>query len=226
MATASKRLKVTQFVRGPREAVFEAFGDPKLARKWAPEGCRMASFEADMHVGGKFRQVMRCGGDRHVAYGEYRRIVPGRGGSPSPTSGRRSDRVQAPRDASRFKAREKGGTEIVLVADTGFLRGPRREAARPPGRAGRAALASFAKVVAARRAPAAVDRRRTAAAGIPVGVGPRPPTAAGRVARGRRDWTAGRRVAGTPLRTLKRSPPPARRTGASRARRSCRSRPR
>ena len=144
MATASKRLKVTQFVRGPREAVFEAFGDPKLARKWAPEGCRMASFEADMHVGGKFRQVMRCGGDRHVAYGEYRRIVPDKEVAFT-HQWEEEDPVET-LVTIRFRP-GKSGTEMVL-SQTGF-----KDAASAKGHeeGWSSALASFAKVFAASR---------------------------------------------------------------------------
>jgi uncharacterized protein YndB with AHSA1/START domain len=40
MAGAGDRLRVTQFVRGTREEVYRAFSDPRLARKWAPDGCR------------------------------------------------------------------------------------------------------------------------------------------------------------------------------------------
>jgi uncharacterized protein YndB with AHSA1/START domain len=40
MPSAGDRLRVTQFVRGTREEVYRAFSDPRLARKWAPDGCR------------------------------------------------------------------------------------------------------------------------------------------------------------------------------------------
>ena len=135
---------MTQLVRGPREDVFEAFGDPKLARKWAPEGCRMASFEADMHVGGKFRQVMRCGGDRHVAYGEYRKIVPDK--EVAFTHQWEEDDPVETLVTIRFKP-GKSGTEMVL-SQTGF-----KDAASAKGHeeGWSSALASFAKVFAASR---------------------------------------------------------------------------
>jgi uncharacterized protein YndB with AHSA1/START domain len=144
MATATKRLRVTQLVRGRREDVFEAFGDPKLARKWAPEGCRMASFEADMRVGGKFRQVMRCGSDRHVAYGEYRKIVPDK--EVAFTHQWEEDDPVETLVTVRFKP-EKSGTEMVL-SQTGF-----KDAASARGHkeGWSSALASFAKVFASSR---------------------------------------------------------------------------
>ena len=147
MATASMRLRVTQLVRGSRDDVFEAFSDPKLARKWAPEGCRMASFEADMHVGGKFRQVMQCGRDRHVAHGEYRKIVPAQ--EVAFTHQWEEDDPVETLVTVRFKP-GKSGTEVAL-SQTGF-----KDAASAKGhREGwSSALASFAKVFrASRRKP-------------------------------------------------------------------------
>ena len=67
MTRASDRLQVTKLVRGKREQVYQAFADPRLARKWCPDGCRVVSFKADMRVGGSFREAMSCGGGR--AYG-------------------------------------------------------------------------------------------------------------------------------------------------------------
>jgi len=146
MATASKRLRVTQLIRGPREDVFEAFSDPKLARKWAPEGCRMASFEADMHIGGKFRQMMQCGRVRHVAYGEYRKIVPDQ--EVTFTHQWEEDDPVETLVTIRFKP-GKSGTEMVL-SQTGF-----KDAASAKGHqeGWSSALASFAKVFAASRRP-------------------------------------------------------------------------
>ena len=142
MAAASKRLRVTRLVRGARGDVFAAFSDLKLAKKWAPEGCRTASFEADMHVGGTFRQVMRCGSDRHVAHGEYRRIVPDR--EVAFTHQWEEDDPVETLVTIRFKP-ARGGTEIAL-SQTGF-----KDAASAKGHqeGWSSALASFAKVFAA-----------------------------------------------------------------------------
>ena len=141
---ASKSLRVTQLVHGRREEVFEAFSDPKLARKWAPEGCRMAAFEADMHVGGKFRQVMQCGKDRYVAYGQYRKIVPDK--EVAFTHQWEEDDPVETLVTIRFKP-GKSGTEMVL-SQTGFKDAA---AARGHKEGWSSALASFAKVFAAGR---------------------------------------------------------------------------
>src|SRR5262245_40905827 len=78
MARTSDRLRVTQLVRGTRDEVFRAFSDPRLARKWGPDGCRMLSFRADMRAGGRFRESMKCDGDVHTAHGVYKKITPDR----------------------------------------------------------------------------------------------------------------------------------------------------
>ena len=146
MVAASKRLRVTQLVRSPREDVFEAFSDPKIARKWAPEGCRMVSFRADMRVGGTYRQAMRCRGDLHVAHGAYRKIVRGKEVAFT-HQWEEEDPVETLVNI-RFRP-TKGGTEIVL-SQTGF-----QDVAEARGHKDgwSSALASFAKVVAARRRP-------------------------------------------------------------------------
>ena len=127
----SKRVRVTQPVRGTRERVFRAFSDTKVARKWAPEGCRMVSFEADMRVGGTFRQAMRCEGDLHVAHGEYRKIVPDE--EVAFTHQWEEERPVETLVTVKFKD-AKGGTEIVL-SQTGFKTAA---VARGTKRAGRA----------------------------------------------------------------------------------------
>jgi uncharacterized protein YndB with AHSA1/START domain len=140
MASGVKRLRVSQLVRGTREEVFRAFSDPKLARKWAPDGCRVVSFAADMRVGGAFREVMKCGGDLHTAYGVYRKIVPNR--DVVFTHQWEGDPVETLVTVS-FRA-ARGATEIVL-AQTGF-----REAAEVAGhkQGWSQALARFATVIA------------------------------------------------------------------------------
>jgi uncharacterized protein YndB with AHSA1/START domain len=144
MTMDRKRLRVSQLVRGTRPEVFRAFGDPKLARKWAPDGCRVVSFDADMRVGGAFREVMKCGGDLHTAYGVYRKIVPNRE-VVFTHQWEEEDPVETLVTVS-FRA-AKGATEIVL-AQTGF-----REAAEAAGheQGWSQALARFATVIAARK---------------------------------------------------------------------------
>jgi uncharacterized protein YndB with AHSA1/START domain len=131
-------------VAASRAAVFRAFSDPRLARRWGPDGCRVVAFVADMRVGGTYRQTMRCGGERYTAHGVYRKIVPGKEvvfthqweeARPVETLVTVSFRTTA------------GGTEIVL-RQTGF-----RQAAEAAGHAKgwSSALANFATLVAARR---------------------------------------------------------------------------
>ncbi len=143
MTATARRLRVTQLVPGKREAVFRAFRDPKLARKWCPEGCRVVSFEADMRVGGTFRESMKCDGERYTAYGVYKRIVPDE--AVVFTHQWEEERPVETVVSVAFKDK-KGGTEIVLT-QTGF----RSAAAAKGHREGwSSALASFAKVVAAK----------------------------------------------------------------------------
>ncbi len=79
MAATKDRLQVTQFISGKREKVFQAWTDRDLVNKWlCPEECRVTRNEADVRVGGKFRESMKCGKDIHTVFGAYREIVPGK----------------------------------------------------------------------------------------------------------------------------------------------------
>ena len=110
MTRASDRLQVTQLVRGKREQVYRAFADPRLARKWCPDGCRVVSFKADMRVGGSFREAMNCGGDVHTAY----RCT--RGSRPTgPSSSRTNGRKAAGRPWSKSSSRTRGGPRSSLL---------------------------------------------------------------------------------------------------------------
>jgi uncharacterized protein YndB with AHSA1/START domain len=133
--------------------VFRAFSDPKLARRWGPDGCRVVSFEADMRVGGAFRQTMTCGGKRLIAHGVYRKIVPGK--EVVFTHQWEEERPVPTRVTVSFHP-VKGSTEIVL-RQTGF-----RQASEAAGheRGWASALARFARIVAAqmKRVPRASAR--------------------------------------------------------------------
>jgi glutathione S-transferase len=79
MAATKDSLQVTQFISGKREKVFQAWADQDLVSKWlCPEECRVTYNEADVRVGGKFRESMKCGDDIHTVFGAYREIVPGK----------------------------------------------------------------------------------------------------------------------------------------------------
>ena len=145
MARAKNRLRVTQRVPGTRADVFRAFSDPKLAREWAPNGCRVVSFEADMRVGGMFREAMRCNGARYIAHGVYRKIVPER----QVVFTHHWDEEQPVETLVTVSFRAmKGATDIVLE-QTGF-----REASEAAGHAKgwSSALASFTKIFVSRGA--------------------------------------------------------------------------
>jgi uncharacterized protein YndB with AHSA1/START domain len=137
------RLRVTQLIRDERKRVFQAFSDPKLALEWGPDGCRMVSFKADMRVGGKFRESMDCGGQRHTAHGVYKKIIPGR----TVVFTHQWAGEQPVETLVTFEFKDKkGGTEIVLT-QTGF-----RDASEAKGHeeGWSSALASFANLLEAK----------------------------------------------------------------------------
>jgi uncharacterized protein YndB with AHSA1/START domain len=58
MTTASQ-VKVTQFIKGKRERVFQAWLKPELAVQWfSPENLTPKSFRTDAKVGGSYIHVM------------------------------------------------------------------------------------------------------------------------------------------------------------------------
>ena len=142
MTRASDRLQVTQLVRGKREQVYRAFADPRLARKWCPDGCRVVSFKADMRVGGSFREAMNCGGDVHTAYGVYKRITPNR----AVVFTHQWKEAQPVETLVKVEFKDKrGGTEIVLT-QAGF-----KDASEARGhkKGWSSALKNFARLYAA-----------------------------------------------------------------------------
>ena len=144
MARPTLHLQVTQLVRDGREEVYRAFSDAKLAHQWAPDGCQVVSFTADMRVGGTFRERMNCDGKVYTAHGVYQKIVPGKSVVFTHQWEEDDDPVET-LVTLEFKDR-KGATEIVLT-QTGF-----REASEAKGHkeGWSSALASFAALVEAR----------------------------------------------------------------------------
>jgi uncharacterized protein YndB with AHSA1/START domain len=138
------RLRVTRLIRAERGKVFQAFSDPRLAREWGPDGCRVVSFEADMRVGGTFRESMRCGGELHTAHGVYTAIIPGE--KVVFTHQWEEEHPVETVVTVEFEDR-KGGTEIILT-QTGF-----RDASEAKGHAEgwSSALANFAKLLAGKK---------------------------------------------------------------------------
>jgi uncharacterized protein YndB with AHSA1/START domain len=142
MTKTHDRLRVTQLVRGKREQVYQVFADPRLAREWGPDGCRVVSFKADMRVGGTFRAAMNCGGDVHTAYGVYKKITPDK--AVAFTHQWKEEHPVQTLVSVEFKDK-KGGTEIVLT-QTGFRD---TSEARGHKKGWSSALKNFAKVYAA-----------------------------------------------------------------------------
>lgn len=74
------QLKITQFINGKRERVFQSWLKPELAVKWfSPENLKPVSFHTDAKVGGVYLHVMeRPDGERMVTQGKYLEIVENR----------------------------------------------------------------------------------------------------------------------------------------------------
>jgi len=71
-------LCVSKWIRAKREAVFAAFTEPELLRKWfCPRDLQVISAEADVRVGGAFRIRMNKGSEVHTVCGNYREVIPG-----------------------------------------------------------------------------------------------------------------------------------------------------
>jgi uncharacterized protein YndB with AHSA1/START domain len=169
MSATRHRMRVAQVVRGTRGRVFQAFSDPKLARRWGPDGCRVVSFTADMRVGGTFREVMSCDGERHTAHGVYRKIVPEK----QVVFTHQWEEEDPVETLVTVGFRDKGRQTEIVLTQTGF-----RDAAAAKGHAEgwSSALATFARVFAAKgrgRAPAGTRPGRRARRARPAATGRR-----------------------------------------------------
>lgn len=71
------QLTVTQFIKGKRSRVFEAWLKPELVMQWfSPENMTRLSFRTDAKVGGSYIHVMRSpDGVEYATVGEYLEIV-------------------------------------------------------------------------------------------------------------------------------------------------------
>ena len=78
--SAQPSLEVRRTVAAPAERVFQAWTRPEEVKKWAAPGAMTVPVaEIDLRVGGRFRiEMQRPTGERHVALGEYREVVPPR----------------------------------------------------------------------------------------------------------------------------------------------------
>lgn len=72
-----RRVVVDRTFDAPREALFEAFTDPKLMAQWfAPEPLTVPLAEIDARPGGRYTLVMRDEqGNDFTGVGEYREVV-------------------------------------------------------------------------------------------------------------------------------------------------------
>lgn len=73
---AGFELKLTRFIRAPRNKVFDAFVKAEHARQWmCPRGMIIPAAEFDARVGGKYRVTMRArDGEQFTAGGTFREI--------------------------------------------------------------------------------------------------------------------------------------------------------
>ena len=76
--TSDEKLVVSRWFRAKREAVYAAWTEPEIMRKWfCPRDLQLVSAEADVRVGGRFRAEMSNGSETHTVQGTYREVVPG-----------------------------------------------------------------------------------------------------------------------------------------------------
>jgi glutathione S-transferase len=69
-------LRLSRFIRAPREKVFDAFVQAEMIRQWmCPRGMGVEAAELDARVGGRYRLTMRTRDrQQHVVTGEYREL--------------------------------------------------------------------------------------------------------------------------------------------------------
>jgi uncharacterized protein YndB with AHSA1/START domain len=125
-------LKLERAFEAPPEAVFDAWTDPEVLRRWWAAGPDWDTpvAEVDLRVGGRYRLSMRNpeSGDVHTVVGEYKEVErPERlaytwawEGEPSEQSGSEDTLVTV-----EFAERD-GGTALVLT-HTGFATEQSRE---------------------------------------------------------------------------------------------------
>lgn len=78
---AAQRLRghslfISRVFEAPRDLVWRAFAEPERLAKWfCPTECEMIEFSADVRVGGRYRETMRCSGKDHTMFGIYRELT-------------------------------------------------------------------------------------------------------------------------------------------------------
>lgn len=77
---ADREIIISRTFDGPARIVFDAWTKPELVKRWwAPKShcVTIASCEADVRVGGKYRYVMRLEAGEEMAFsGEYEEVTP------------------------------------------------------------------------------------------------------------------------------------------------------
>jgi uncharacterized protein YndB with AHSA1/START domain len=77
--TTERDVVVTRTINGPARLVFEAWTRPELFRQWwVPKSCdfKLASFDADVRAGGKYRLVFDFGASTMEFFGRYLEVTP------------------------------------------------------------------------------------------------------------------------------------------------------
>ena len=71
------KIVVTRELSAPCALVFSAWTDARHLSSWfSPEGVACRSFDADIRVGGAYRLHMVSQNGHHIAFGEYKEIIP------------------------------------------------------------------------------------------------------------------------------------------------------
>ncbi len=77
-ASADRRCRVRRVIPASPEAVFRAWTEPDLIRRWScPPGATIRDSQVDLAPGGSYRLVIEAEeGTLHTAFGVYREIRP------------------------------------------------------------------------------------------------------------------------------------------------------
>jgi uncharacterized protein YndB with AHSA1/START domain len=77
--SSDREIVITRLFQAPAKSVFDAWTNPEHVRRWwAPKsrGVSMASCDADVRPGGKYRYVLGRGAQQIAFSGVYREVVP------------------------------------------------------------------------------------------------------------------------------------------------------
>ena len=118
MKTDKNAFTISQFIKAKRERVYEAWSNPAIENLWScPEHCRQGPMQADVRVGGKYRNTMFDGDEEVTVFGTYLEVVPNEklvftsqwvGGT-------------NPETVVTVELKDKDGGTIVILSQTGFV---------------------------------------------------------------------------------------------------------